>query len=183
MPNTMTLISSVTVPSAQASMDFNSIPSTYTDLKLFASMRVTDGGEGTTPPISRCELIINGITTGTSYNVNMLYGIPGAVPSVNSAGGLNSSRNFYSGAADSSNATAGVFSNALYTIQNYASSTLPKAILIDNAIENMAKTCECDIRGGSWNSTSAITSLSLRPYNLGNFAQYTTAYLYGIVKS
>lgn len=182
MPVTYTLIASVTCTGAQASMDFNSIPQTYTDLKLLASMRVTDGGEGSTPPISRCGLTINGTTTGNKYNVAMVYGIPGASPSANSAGGSNSNTSFYQGAACSSNATSDTFSSSEFHFYNYTSS-YGKVYRIASVIENNANSAEGDTCANYWNDTSAITSLSIKPYNNGNFATNTTAYLYGIKKN
>ena len=39
------------------------------------------------------------------------------------------------------------------------------------------------ILAGLQTSTSAITSLTLSPYSGGNFVQYSTATLYGILKA
>jgi hypothetical protein len=181
---TTTLISSVTVGSGgQSSMDFNSISSAYTDLRLYLSMRVTDGGEGSNPPISRCGLIINGTSTGSLYNVVMCYGLPTSTPSANSAGGSNANTSFYQGSCASSNATTATFSNTRFYFPEYANSSYEKVYSIESCVENNATTAELDMVANLWNSTAAITSLSIKPYNNGNFAQYTTAYLYGISKA
>lgn len=181
---TTTLISSITVGSGgQSSLDFNSISSAYTDLKLVASMRVTDGGEGTNPPISRCAMVINGTTTGSLYYIVMAYGLPNGSPTANSAGGSGANTSFYSGTAASSNATSNTFSNVEYYIPEYANTSNHKVYSIDGVIENNATASALDMTAAMWNSTNAITSLSIKPYNGGTFAQNTTAYLYGISKS
>jgi hypothetical protein len=179
MANTYTFIASTTIDTPASNITFSSIPATYTDLKIVASMRVTDGGEGTTPPISRCEITFN---TGSSYTIQMLYGIPGASTAVNAAGGGPGTRSFYAGAATSSNATASTFASSEYYISNYTSSN-NKSFAIDNAIENNATSSEGDITSGLWSGTATISTIKINPYNLGNFAQYTTMYLYGIKNS
>lgn len=179
----ITLISSITTTGAAASLDFTSIPSIYTDLKIVASLRVTDGGEGTNPPISRCSLVINGTSSGNLYNIVMAYGLPNNSPTANSAGGADANVGFYMGTAASSNATSNTFSNYEYYIPGYSESDKHKVLMIDGGIENNSIASGLDMMAGMWNSTSAITSLSLKPYNGGNFATNTTAYLYGISKS
>jgi hypothetical protein len=172
------LLETISLTQSAASVIFDNIPQTgYTDLKIVASMRVTDGGEGTNPPISRCEMTFN--STGTNYSIKMLYGLPNQSPTANAAGGDGASRNFYNGAATSSNATANTFSNTDYYISNYTSSSY-KSFSIDNVTENNATAAELDITAGVWNNNTSITSIKLNPYNLGSFAADTTFSLYGI---
>lgn len=181
MPNTFTLISSITVGSGgAANMTFSSIPQTYTDLKILASTRITGTGEGSNPPISRGEITFNG--GGNNYSVMMLYGLPGQSPSANAAGGGPGSRSFYAGSSVSSLGTASTFSSFEIYIPNYTSS-VHKAINIDDVTENNAAPTTLDICAIRWDGTAAITSIKLNPYDLTtSFAQGSTAYLYGIVK-
>jgi len=177
MPNTMTLISSYTASGSVSSIDFSSIPQTYTDLMLYASLRNSSTGE-VSPPIQRCELIINNTTTGGLYSVKLLYGEAG----VGSAGGSGADRNFYSGAAVSSGATANTFSNVSFYIPNYTSSN-NKSFSIDSATENNGTYPGTSITAGLWASSAAINRLTLKPYDGSNFVQYSTMYLYGIKNS
>jgi hypothetical protein len=178
MPNNYVLLETIELTQSAASVTFDNIPqSGYTDLKIVASMRVTDGGEGANPPISRCEMTFNG--NGTNYSVKMLYGLPNQSPSAESASGDNATRNFYSGAATSSNATANTFSSAEYYIPNFTSSNF-KSFSIDNVIENNATASELDLTAGIWNNTAAITSVKLNPRNDGSFAANSTFSLYGV---
>ena len=181
MPNTYTLIASSTVGAGGTSnITFSAIPATYTDLKIVASTRVTDAGEGSNPPISRGEVTFN--VSGGNYTVKMLYGLPNQSPSANSAGGGPGTRSFYAGSSVGSLAGAGVFSSFEFYIPNYTSSN-NKPISIDDVTENNAVATTLDITSITWDGTAAITSIKLNPYNLGNFAQYSTAYLYGIKNS
>ena len=175
MPNTFTLIASSTLSSAQASIDFSSIPSTYTDLCLVASLRVSSAGE-TNPPIQRLELLVNNTNTGNLYSVKMLYGNGS---STGSAGGSAANRNFYSGAATASGATASTFSNVSFYLPNYAGSA-NKSISIDSVTENNGTGADASFTANLWASTSAINQLTIKPYDGSNFVQYSTAYLYGV---
>jgi hypothetical protein len=179
MPKSIQCLGEITIGSGGASnATFSSIPQTFTDLRILASGRVTDGGEGTEPPISRGEIVFNG--SGGTYSVCMLYGITGG--GVNSAGGQTSARGFYQGSYTSSNATSNTFSSTEIYIPNYTASTA-KSYIIDNAIENNGSWAANDIGGTVWSGTAAITSIKLNPYNGGNFAQHSTFTLYGISKT
>lgn len=179
MPKQHAFLGQVTIGAGGASnATFSSIPQNYTDLKIIASSRVTDGGEGTQPPISRGEITFNG--SGGTYRVGMLYGVVNQ--SINSAGGSDGARSFYAGNSTSSNATANTFSSYEFYIPNYTSS-LTKQIFIDGVTENNGSWSTQDFTTILWSGTAAITSIKLNPYNNGNFAQYSTFTFYGITNS
>jgi hypothetical protein len=181
MANTFTLIGSYVIGAGGASnFTFSSIPATYTDLKIVGSTRITGTGEGSNPPIARGQIIFNG--SGGDYTVQMLYGLPNAVPTAASAGGGPGSTSFYASSSVSSLGTAGVFSSFEFYIPNYTASSI-KMFGIDDATENDAVATTLDICMIYWSGTSAITSIALQPYGGGTYAQYSTAYLYGIKKS
>jgi hypothetical protein len=177
MPNTMKLISSYTATGTVSSIDFSSIPQTYTDLMLYASLRISGSGE-VSPPMARGELVINNTTTGGFYNVQLLYGEAG----VGAGAGSPSDRNFYSGVAVASGATANTFSNCSFYITNYASSAV-KSCNIDSASENVGTYPGASITGFSWTSTSPINRLTLKDYGGSSFVQYSSFFLYGIKNS
>jgi len=168
MPNTFTLIASSTVGAGgAASIDFTSIAGTYTDLVIKTSVRTT----GTGAPW--LQLRFNG--SSSSYSQRYLYGTGAAAASTTSgtagymtlAAGINSTSQ-----------TASTFTNAEIYIPNYAGSN-NKSVSADAGQENNATTAYATLAAGLWSSSSAITQVTLYP-ETGNFAEFTTAYLYGV---
>jgi hypothetical protein len=169
MANTFELISAVTVGSGGASsIDFTSIPSTYTDLCFKISGR-------TTGALSRSESIylqFNGVTT-SSYSYRYIQGSGSAASS--SSG---STTFIYIGEQPQSPSTASTFGNADIYIPNYAGST-NKSLSVDNVQEDNQTQAYATLVAGLWSNTAAITYIKVYP-TLSNWAQYSTAYLYGV---
>jgi hypothetical protein len=173
MPNTFTLINAVTVGSGGASsIDFSSIPSTYTDLAIYLSGRTTSNA-GQNWSVTRGTF--NGSSSNWSYRG--LYGDGSSASSSSNA----SSSEFGSG--NSSLTTANSFGSIFIYIPNYNSSN-NKSVSVDFVTETNATTALSGLIANLWSNTAAITSIGL-PMNAayGLWAQYTTAYLYGIVSS
>jgi hypothetical protein len=118
------------------------------------------------------HLAVNGSTTG--YSERMLYGRAGTTASASSTSAFFN----WPGTVDGSTATSTTFSTVGIYIPNYASSN-NKAFSSENATENNGSEGIIEIWSGLWSNTAAITSLSATLGN-GNFAQYSTASLYGI---
>ena len=171
MAATFTKIATVTVGSGGASsIDFSSISSSYTDLCILTSARNTS--TSTTMYIQ-----FNG-DTGNNYSVRILYGDGSAAGSTSSSSRANIKND---GGAVDSGYTSNTFANSYIYIPNYGSSNY-KSVSIDGVPENNATTTYMNMVAGLWSSTSAITSISLTLY-AGNFAQYSSATLYGIKNS
>lgn len=170
---TYQLISSVTVGSGGASsIDFTSIPATYTDLVVKLSARTTNTGSNW----QQIRIGFNGTSNTTNWNGRDLYGTGSGTASYsytsdNDAGGWSSS-------ADT---TASTFANTEIYIPNYTGST-NKSISTDSTTENNATSALTLLTANLWSNSSAITSIALTPLS-GNFAQHSTAYLYGIKSS
>jgi hypothetical protein len=165
MATTYTLISSVTVGAGGAtSIDFTSIPSTYTDLLILASLRSTGtNGAG--------ALYFNNDTTNANYSTRRLgYAI---TPFSDSA---SAPYCFYS---TKSTFTASTFSNNFLYIPNYRSSNF-KSFSADDVAENNATSADLYLTAGLWSNTSAITSIKIQQAIDVGFVQYSTVYLYGI---
>ena len=169
MATTFTKIASVTVGSGGASsIDFTSIPSTYTDLKVVQSCR-TSGA-------SYYEYLMaefNGDTNASNYAFLYLYS--------NGATGSGSASLKFGGYANAASATSNTFSNGELYIPNYAGSN-QKSFSTDSVAESNSSTTGqfmAALHAGKWSDTSAITSIKLIP-NSGTFLQYSTATLYGI---
>ena len=168
MANTMTLISSVTVGAGgAASIDFSSIPSTYTDLLLKVSSRASDN-------TSAFEMRLNG-SSASSYSWKRLYG-----DGTSAASGSGSAVTTLQGilGINPSVSTSNSFGNVEIYIPNYAGSN-NKSVSADALYDNNATLAYAEIYAGLWANTAAINQITLG-YMSGNFAQYTTAYLYGI---
>jgi hypothetical protein len=166
----MTLIQTVTVGAGgAASIEFSSIPSTFTDLQLLISSRDTNAAVGY-PLLLR----FNGVTA--SYSDRILYGTGGAVASTshtNVTFGIELAQH------PGSTSTSNTFGNVVAYISNYAGST-NKVVSSDGVSENNAATAYPEIVAGLWGSTSAISSIQL--FGNGNFVQNSTASLYGITR-
>lgn len=165
---TMTLISTVTVGAGgAANITFSSIAGTFTDLYLVVSGRstgsvATGGGvffirpNGSSSNASIRRLQGNGSSVSSSTDTNLL------------------------GRITPTDWTSTTFGSTSVYIPNYAGST-NKSFSIDANNEQNATEAVQSIIAGLWSNTAAITSLVLVPES-GNFAQYSTASLYGILK-
>lgn len=165
MANTHSLISSTTLGSSATTINLNSIPGSYTDLKLIISARITGATYGTD---------IYAAFNGSSANQTgkRMYGYNGG-----SYSDTTPALGFTTGA----NATASTFSNVTAYISNYSSSGY-KSWTSEIATENNSSTQYLPASfSGTWTSTSPITSIALT--SNGNFDTYTTVYLYGIKNS
>ena len=176
MPNTMTLISTVTVASAQANIVYSSIPQTYTDLVLVLSARASGTGFDAYPVTQ-----INSITSG--YTERFLSGYNNAAGSGSFTG--NGSFLFYQ-TVPTGNSTANTFSNIQMTFPNYSGAT-NKSVSFDGVSENNGTLYAHQVICASLlANTAAITSITLGLYIDGvgssNFVTGSTASLYGILK-
>ena len=171
MPSpTMTLIQSVTVPSGgSASIDFTSIPSTYTDLCLKVSVRTSRAVTGSTLGVK-----FNGSSSG--YTAKVLEGSGAAASS------FSSTAYVYGGTVPGSSATASTFGNLEIYIPNYAGSNY-KSVSSDAVMENNATTSYNDLAASLWSNTAAITQVTLAEDTAATIVQFSTAYLYGIKNS
>ena len=163
---TMTLIQHTELGSAQSSITFSSIPQTYTDLMIITSLRDTGGTDGWT----NAYIKPNGLTTNLTTRV--LYGFGSTV------GSFSDTFIYHETVGGAS--TANTFSNSSIYIPNYRASTA-KSISVDTSTERNTVNSINAIVAGLWNSSDAITSLTLTA-EVGNFAQYSSATLYGITK-
>ena len=165
MANTFELISAVTVGSGgTASIDFTSIPSTYTDLVLKLSVR--SAGTSTNAILLR----LNGSTS--SGTIRALEGSGSAASSWTDT-------KSYAGNIPPSTYTASTFANNEVYIPNYNSANY-KSSSVDSVTENNATAALADLQANLWSNTAAVTSITLAPNGANNFAEFSTAYLYGV---
>jgi hypothetical protein len=164
----MKLIESKTLATAAASIQFTSIPQTYTDLVAVLSLRDTATGNAFYASIS-----LNSSTTGfTGRNL---------VGNSSVAGSDTTSRvvGLYSG----NSTTANTFGTTQLYIPNYTGST-NKSFSVDGASENNSATIDTAYQGitaGLWSNTAAITSITFTSGG-ATFAIGSIISLYGILK-
>jgi hypothetical protein len=167
------LISSVTVGAGGAtSIDFTSIPQSYTDLCLVVSGRSGSGSYETA-----FMLRFNGQTS--TYLTQDLYGTP-ATGTANSADNSGASAILPDTGTTGASTTANTFGSVFVHIANYAGATY-KSVSFDGVSETNGSDSRQGIAAGSWSNTAAITSITVFP-NTGSYVQYSTAYLYGLTK-
>jgi hypothetical protein len=163
----MKLIETKTLGTAAASIEFTSIPQTFTDLVLLSSLRSNHTVE------DAAFATINGLTT--NQTVRILYGDGAAVGSV-------SQTRIRLAEAPGSTYTSNTFGNSHTYIPNYSSTTTAKSFSTDSVTENNATTSYQFISAQLWNSTAAITSLGFTPRFGTQWLAGSTISLYGITK-
>lgn len=154
-------VSSVTLGSG------GTIPQTYTDLVVKLSVRKSDTS-------ANIRWTINGASSG--YSERMVYNADGVAYSTSAASAYL--QLLY---ATTSSLTANTFSNGEMYFPNYTNASY-KSISIDNTQENNGTSIVQNLTAGLWSNTSAITSLTFGVAS-GSFTQYSTFYLYGILKA
>ena len=154
-------IATVEVGSAgSATIAFSNIPSGYTDLKVVASARADADVVDVI-----CSINGSALDSGKRLRGN----------GVNAAS-TSTAQNF---GVNNSGATANTFSNAEWYFPNYAGSN-NKSVSMDGVSENNGTDAYISFTAGLESTSSAISSLSFAPSS-GNFVQYSTATLYGIL--
>lgn len=165
-------ISTVTVGAGGASsIEFTSIPSTYTHLQIRGIARSTLGGSQG----DWVNIQFNN-DTASNYNWHLLYG-DSSTSTPFSTGGGNSSNVTTLVRASASNATASVFGAGVIDILDYANTNKFKTVRSLTGFDSNTVGGLTGLASGAWRSTSAITSIKL---NTTSFVQYSTFALYGI---
>jgi hypothetical protein len=155
-------IATTTLNSANA-ITFSSIPSTYTDLILIAT--VSPAAVGT----SNFVVQVNGDTTGTTYSWMGL---------LSDGTSVLTSKNYNYGYC----ALGDLKTNLQIKLhfQNYANTTAYKTFLSEYGDDGYTS----GTRAGAWRSTSAINSITLSQDNTPyTFASGSIASLYGIASA
>jgi hypothetical protein len=147
-----------------ASVTFSSIPSTYTDLIIKASVRslVSSASDG-----QFLYMYPNG--SSANQTIRILYGASTVTGSFTDTAKI--------GYINPSDYTASVFSNTEIYISNYASAS-NKSISADSVNENN-NPAQMSLSASLWSNSTAISSIQLGSVG-GNLAQYSTFTLYGI---
>jgi hypothetical protein len=161
MPATYEPIATTTLGSAATSINFTSIPNTYTDLRVILNLKSTSG--------VNCHLRFNS-DSGSNYSRTYLYG-RGA-----GAASARGTDQVFSIISDDGVGTT----PHLYTLDvfSYAGST--NKSWLSTASENNNGTGSVANYVGLWRSTSAITAINFITNSANTFDAGCTATLYGI---
>jgi hypothetical protein len=151
-----------------SSIDFTSIPSTYTDLCVKLSLRAT----------TAVGLNVNFNSSTTGFSSRRLYG-DGSSAGSDTHG--SSAQIAIIAGVNYNTYTANTFSSMDLYIPNYAGSN-NKGVSSDSVNENNATTALASLGANFWSNSAAITSIAFT-LGSGNFVQYSTATLYGIKNS
>ena len=169
VPNSFESIATVSVSTAQAEIEFTSIPATYTHLQIRGIARVS---RSTTATYLRLRFN-NDATTAYSY-----HGVSGNGSTTGTDAGA--SQDFietlrFPGATSSAN----IFGAIVIDILDYANTSKYKtARLLGGADQNGSG--EIWFHSGNWRNTTAISSIKLLEAVTGDFVQYSHFALYGI---
>ena len=162
----MTLIQNTTLASTAADFTFTSIPSTYTHLKIVFNGRTNESGAN----VSNLRLQLNG-DTGSNYRGG--YGGGFSSMAVTTASGTSFDLRYINGPVQT---TYGMGISEII-LPDYKSTVLRKGI-------QWMTTCEADspamfFGNGSWQNTSAITSVKIFFGAAGSFIVGSSVSLYG----
>lgn len=164
MPSTYTPIASATVSgSSTASYTFSSIPSTYTDIVLVASIVASSGTPGV-----YYQLGNGSIDTGTNYSSTVMLG----------TGSSAASYRYSNATAIYGNVTGDTASTvvSMAHFQNYSNTTTYKTVLCrhSSAADYVMSTA------GLWRSTAAVNTIKILAASTNVFPVGTTFTIYGI---
>jgi hypothetical protein len=163
----MELIESKTLATAAASIEFTSIPSTFTDLVFVTSLRSSSAGAESE------NLDIRFNSSSSNFSFRMLRGSGSAATSA------SEDIPFFA-YIPRAGTTANTFGNAQLYIPNYSGST-NKSYSVDFVTEHNATAAWAAIVAGLWSNTAAINSVSFVPAT-GNLVAGSIISLYGITK-
>lgn len=167
----MRAIQTVTVGAGgAASIDFTSIPQTYTDLVIVYSLRTAQAGTY----VDGLGVRFNG-DSGNNYPFTQLFGTGSS--GTGTSGGTVSF--IYGRPINGSTSTANTFGNGQIYIPNYTSSN-SKSVSVDSVTEGNTTGSDQGFVAHRWTGTAAITSISMFDFNGSNLVQYSSATLYGI---
>jgi hypothetical protein len=175
MATTMKLIAKVSLGSDASSIEFTSIPATYTDLLVLGSLRL-----GRSATSSTVYMQVNGDTGTTKYSSRRLYGNTDTGTGSDSFSGANKS--LLVGDVTASTATSNTFGSLEVYIPNYAGST-NKSASFTGTQETNASTAYITIAASLWSDTSAITSIKIVSRVASNIRSGSSFFLYGISKA
>ena len=177
MPNTYEFIASQTAgPSGLSTIDFQSIPNTYTDLMMMFSLKSNRDSN-----LDGINFRFNNSSSG--YNTKQLIGF-GSNPmsdaySETDPNGVGIASYLCTG---TNTATTNAFSNGSFHVINYTSS-YNKLANVEGSNGVNAAGGWLQHTGGVWADSAVVNRITIVPRFGTLFTEHSSAYLYGIKKS
>jgi hypothetical protein len=166
-------IATVTVGgTAQSSISFTSIPSTYTHLQLRSICKTNRNDAGEYQTTIAMKFNSDG---GNNYAYHRLIGSGSSVSAT--GGGSGPAMYFYFGASTTS--PASTFASGIWDILDYKNTNKNKTVRYFSGVENNTNGV-INLGSGLWTNTNAVTSITLETDGGFNFTQYSQFALYGI---
>lgn len=170
--NSYESIATVTVGAGgSSSIDFTSIPSTYKHLQIRAISRTNRGDTNDFMTVRFNS------DTGTNYAYHSLYG-NGA--SAGAADTGTSTGTPWSGVTAGGNATASIFGAVIWDVLDYQNTNKYKTLRLLSGTDQNGTTGRIYFQSNLWQSTSAISTVTIIPTYGTLFSQYSHFALYGI---
>lgn len=169
--NSYESIATTTIGStAQTSVTFGSIPSTYTHLQLRIFAKTDRALNRDT-----INLTFNGTSGGTAYSRHGLYGDGSTV----GAEGSQSQPSIFILRASGNSSATSIFGGIIVDILDYTNTNKYKTVRSLGGVDTNGAG-EITFYSGSYQATTSISSITLSPVNGTNFLQYSSFALYGI---
>jgi hypothetical protein len=163
-------IATTTVGSGgQASIEFTSIPQTYTHLQIRGIGRGSLSGD------AALHLRFNS-DANSNYSRGRIYG-------ENTSAGADGSQNNTEMTSGKTTNEANMFGATIIDILNYKNTNIYKSVKVLTGFNRNTGNCIVSLLSGTWRNTNAISSILLRLDDYGSgavFQQYSQFALYGI---
>lgn len=167
--NSYESIATTTVGSGgSATVDFTSIPATYTHLQVRCIARGTSANAQINMPFTFNN------DTASNYRTHILYSDGSAVASFE----FGSISGVYLNYMPAANTSASIFGTAVIDILDYTNTSKTKTVRYLQGMDANGSG-NANFYSGLWNSTAAINRITFTIAS-GNFAQYSQFALYGI---
>lgn len=167
-------IATTTLTTSTASVTFSSIPSTFTHLQLRWITRTSATGSESWQSLVFASAYSSG---ATGYDDHILYGNGTSAISTNEL--LANRINF--GTTAGNGASTNVFGAGIIDILDYANTNKYKTVRFLDGYDNNGSGLIA-LRSGLWQSTAAISNITLAPENFGGvtYRLYSSFALYGV---
>ena len=170
MPSTYTLIKGETLASSAASYTFTAIPSTFTDLVLRCSVRLSDAGSS----VDSFYIYPNAVTTGTLYSNTRIQGEGSSATSSRTS----NSNAAFNAATTGNGATSNTFGSTEIYFPSYTGAINKPMSIADVAENNSATVNLVGAKAVLFRSTTAISSIRIDTDS--TFMIGSSFYLYGV---
>ena len=175
-PGSYESIATVTLGSSASTITFSSIPSTYQHLQIRLISHCTDTSA------TGYGLYRFNSDTGANYASHVLYG-NGSAAGANTGLGTSTTRSYWGTIPNQASASflSSSYAATIIDVLDYANTSKYKTTrILHGEDQNTFTTGSIELISGLWQSTAAISTITLGLDTGTNFSTYTQAALYGV---